>query len=176
MTRLPLAPSFAALTFGLALLFAPACDKGGEKKADDKKADDAKKADDKKAEDAKGAAADTKKGEHEGMHAGHGEGGEAAARPKTAEAEAGGRVDIEVDAGGYHPAEITAPAKAKVTLAFKRTTDQGCGQELVIESMELKKDLPLNETVEIEVEVPESGELKFACGMDMYRGKVVPKA
>ena len=42
--------------------------------------------------------------------------------------------------------------------------------------MELKKDLPLNETVEIEVEVPESGELKFACGMDMYRGKVVPKA
>lgn len=171
MTQRP-ARSLAALTFGLALLFAPACDKGGEKKADDKKAEDAKKADDKKE-----AAADTKKGEHEGMHAGHGEGGEAKAdRPKTADAEAGGRVDIEVDAGGYHPAEISAPAKAKVTLAFKRTTDQGCGQELVIEAMELKKDLPLNETVEIEVEVPESGELKFACGMDMYRGKVVPKA
>ena len=172
MTRLHLDRPLAALTLGLALLFAPACDKGGEKKADDKKAEDAKK----DGGDKKGAAADTKKGEHEGMHAGHGEGGEAEARPKTAEAEAGGRVDIEVDAGGYHPAEISAPAKAKVTLAFKRTTDQGCGQELVIEAMELKKDLPLNETVEIEVEVPESGELKFACGMDMYRGKVVPKA
>jgi plastocyanin len=87
-----------------------------------------------------------------------------------------GRVEVSVDASGYHPAEVRAPAGSKVMLAFTRTTEQGCGQELVIESMEIKKQLPLDEAVEIEVVVPASGEVGFTCGMNMYQGKVVPKA
>nr|WP_255216800.1 cupredoxin domain-containing protein [Pseudenhygromyxa sp. WMMC2535] len=46
---------------------------------------------------------------------------------------------------------------------------------MVIADMDVKKDLRVGETVEIEVEVPESGELGFACGMDMYKGKVVAR-
>ncbi len=101
----------------------------------------------------------------------HAEKGDTDAKP--AQVEAGGRIEISVDAGGYHPAQIQAPAKSKVTLAFKRVSDVGCGQELVVASMDLKKQLPLNEIVEIEVETGESGEIGFACGMDMYKGKVV---
>ena len=154
-----------AIALTLALAWMPACDKGkDDKKADDKKADD-KKADDKKADDKK---AD----EHAGMDHGSEKAGEA----EVAEVPADGRVDIEVDATGYHPATINAPGKAKITLAFKRTTDSGCGQQLVIKALDISKDLPLNEVVEIQVEVPESGELGFACGMDMYKGKVVAKA
>jgi len=96
--------------------------------------------------------------------------------PELAEVAAGGRIDITVDAKGYHPETIRAPAKSKITLAFKRTTEAGCGQQLVIAALGINKELPLNQVVEIEVEVPERGELGFACGMDMYRGKVVPKA
>jgi hypothetical protein len=154
----------------LALAWMPACDKGKDDKAaakGDAKADKADKAD--KAEADK-AEADP----HAGMH--HGDAKPEAKSEETAEAVADGRVDISVDASGYHPATISAPAKAKITLAFTRTTDSGCGQKLVIKALDISKDLPLDEVVEIEVEVPETGELGFACGMDMYKGKVVPKA
>ena len=99
-----------------------------------------------------------------------------AAPAEKAEVEAGARVEISVDAAGYHPAEIVAPPKSKVTLAFTRANEQNCGQKLVIADMKLEKDLPVGESVEIEVEVPESGALGFACGMNMYKGKVSPKS
>lgn len=162
------------LALGLAscLVFALACDKGP---APDKSAEAAgDKAPDAAAAKADDKAADAAAAKADDAHAGH---GDAAAKPsKVAQVDAGARVEVLVDAGGYTPAEIQAPPKTKITLAFKRTTEQGCGQELVIKTMELEKDLPLDEVVEIEVEVPESGELGFACGMDMYKGKVVPKA
>jgi Cupredoxin-like domain len=109
-------------------------------------------------------------------HAGMDHGDAKPAEGDTADAVAGGRVDINVDASGYHPETISAPAKSTITLAFTRTTESGCAAELVVESLEIKKDLPLNEVVEVEVEVPETGELGFACGMNMLKGKVVPKA
>jgi hypothetical protein len=156
------ATSKTLLALTLALTWLPACDKG-EDKSGDKSGD---KAADAKPEDKTEAKADP--------HAGMDHHGEADAEPPV-EVAADGKIDIEVDAAGYHPATISAPAKATITLAFKRTTESGCGNELVIAALDIKKDLPVGEVVEIPVEVPESGELKFACGMDMYRGKVIPK-
>lgn len=151
----------SARILGLAaslLLTVSACDKGGDKGGDKTEAKTEAKTE-VKTDDA---------------HAGH---GDDAAKPKVAEVAADGRVEIEVDAGGYHPAEIHAPANANITLAFKRITDQGCGQKIVVKMAEkIEKDLPLDEVVEIPVTVPADGELGFACGMDMYKGKVVPKS
>ena len=93
--------------------------------------------------------------------------------PATATVQAGGTVTVLVDGEGYHPAEVRAPAGARVTLAFRRTTDECCGQQLRIPSMNLQRDLPLNVTVPIEVTVPANGALAFTCGMNMYRGSVV---
>jgi Cupredoxin-like domain len=87
--------------------------------------------------------------------------------------EAGGRVEVEVDGQGYHPAEIQAPANAEITLAFKRVDEQNCGEELVIESLAIKKDLPVGKVVEVAITTPATGEVGFACGMNMYKGKVV---
>jgi plastocyanin domain-containing protein len=95
------------------------------------------------------------------------------ALPTTASVEAGGTVAVLVDGEGYHPAEIRAPAGAQVTLAFRRTTDESCGQQLRIPAMNLQRDLPLNTAVPITVTVPASGALAFTCGMNMYRGSVV---
>ena len=145
------------LGLAAALLCLPACDKGtADKAAADKPAAD-KPAADKPAP----TTADEKP---------------EPPAAELAELDGDGRVDVTVDASGYHPAEVRAPADSKVTLAFTRTTEAGCGQELVIKSMDIKKPLPLNEAVEIEVVVPASGEVGFACGMDMYQGKVVPKS
>jgi len=154
--------TFALLT---TLAFAPACDKAADKPAADK----ADKAADKQADKA------DDKADH-ADHAAMGHHGEAKPGDETVAAEAGGRVEVSVDASGYHPATITAPPGAKVTLAFTRTTESGCGEQLVLASLDIKKSLPLNEVVEIEIAVPETGEVGFACGMNMYKGKVVPAA
>jgi plastocyanin len=148
----------AAISLTLALAWMPGCDKGkdsADKPAADKPAADEPVADESKTDE----------------HAQHGE--PAAAEAEAAEVEAGGRVEVKVDASGYHPATINAPAGAKITLAFTRTTAAGCGQQLVLADLDIDRELPVDETVEIEVEVPASGELGFACGMNMYKGKVV---
>ena len=94
---------------------------------------------------------------------------------KKSEAPADGRptIKIKVDAVGYHPAEAKAPAGKPVRLEFTRTTDEGCGQQLVFPTMNVKKDLPLNEPVAVDVTMPASGTVTFACGMDMMKGSVV---
>jgi plastocyanin domain-containing protein len=98
----------------------------------------------------------------------------AAACDDVAEAPAVGEVRhaIEVDAQGYHPDRIEARAGEPVTLVFTRTTEQGCGGELVIPDHDIERDLPVNEPVEVTF-TPAAGEVSFTCGMGMYQGAVV---
>jgi plastocyanin domain-containing protein len=92
-----------------------------------------------------------------------------------ASATADGRpvVKVAVDGSGYHPSEAKAPAGKPVRLEFTRTSDEGCGQQLVFPTLNIKKDLPLNQPVAVDVTMPASGKVAFTCGMDMYRGAVV---
>lgn len=96
-------------------------------------------------------------------------------REPAVELTADGRqlIKVTVDATGYHPAESHANAGKPVRLELTRTTDAGCGQELVIPSAKIKRDLPLNQAVSIDLTMPADGALAFACGMDMYRGKII---
>lgn len=96
-----------------------------------------------------------------------------AAQPEAVTAGADGRVTVRVDGEGYHPATIRAAAGRALTLVFLRTTDETCGQKLRIASMNIERDLPLNQPVEVAVNAPASGSLGFTCGMNMYRGQVV---
>jgi len=82
-------------------------------------------------------------------------------------------VAITVDATGYHPPSVTAPAGQRAQLVFTRTSDEGCGQQLVFPSLDLRRDLPLNEAVTVDVLVPASGTLAFTCGMNMLEGSIV---
>ena len=82
-------------------------------------------------------------------------------------------IPIEVDAKGYHPSEAKALAGQSVRLLFKRTSDEGCGQQVVFPSLKITKDLPLGQTVPVDVTMPASGTLAFACGMGMLKGDLV---
>ena len=82
-------------------------------------------------------------------------------------------LSVTVDGVGYHPAELRAKAGKPVRLVVTRTTDDGCGQQIVVPSLHLKYDLPLNQPVAIDLTMPASGTLGFACGMDMYKGTIV---
>lgn len=86
---------------------------------------------------------------------------------------AGETVRIEVAANGYTPKTIGVKKGQPVKLEFFRKDEDNCGEELVFPSLNIKKDLPVGKAVVVEVTPSESGEIKFACGMDMLRGKLI---
>jgi plastocyanin domain-containing protein len=82
-------------------------------------------------------------------------------------------VSVNVGATGYDPAEVKGEAGKPLRLVFRRTTDKGCGQQLVIPAEKIQRDLPLDRPVAVDVTVPASGKLAFTCGMGHYEGAVV---
>lgn len=83
---------------------------------------------------------------------------------------------VTVSDRGYEPASLEAHPKESIILAFTRVTEAECGRYVKVVGTDTQAELPLNETVKIPVQMPESGEVTFVCGMDMMRGvvKVVP--
>jgi plastocyanin domain-containing protein len=53
-----------------------------------------------------------------------------------------------------------------------RTRDN-CGGEVVFSKQNIKKKLPVGETVLVELTPTEAGDIAFTCGMEMYKGKLV---
>lgn len=94
--------------------------------------------------------------------------------PVTAGTVANGvrRIDVEAGKSGYAPERIAGKPGEKLVLVFKRTVEGECLAELKTPDGKLVQ-LPMNQTVEVPVTVPASGELAFACGMDMFKGVIV---
>lgn len=82
-------------------------------------------------------------------------------------------VKIMVNEQGYEPSKVTLSAGVPARLTFLRTTDKTCGTEVVFPSLNLKRALPLNEPVVIEFTAAKSGDIAFACGMNMLHGTIV---
>ena len=82
------------------------------------------------------------------------------------------RVAITADTNGYKPDKIPGKPGEKLILVFTRTADSTCISQLVTPDKKTV-DLPLNTPVEVAVTVPQTGEVGFACGMDMFHGTVV---
>jgi plastocyanin domain-containing protein len=82
-------------------------------------------------------------------------------------------LQLTVDGTGYHPSSISAPSGKPVRLTITRTSDEGCGQQIVFPSLNIRRDLPLNQAVTVEFTMPASRNVAFTCGMDMLRGSIV---
>jgi plastocyanin domain-containing protein len=82
------------------------------------------------------------------------------------------RIAIEANAEGYQPSRIGGKPGEKLTLVFTRTVDAACLAQLKTPDGKLV-DLPKGQAVEIAVTVPATGEVGFACGMDMFHGAVI---
>jgi plastocyanin domain-containing protein len=82
-------------------------------------------------------------------------------------------VDIKVSGGEYSPASFTVQKGKPVRLNFTRDEKPTCGDTLVIPAFNIKKDIPLNQVVSVDITPQQAGELKFTCGMDMLRGTIV---
>lgn len=81
-------------------------------------------------------------------------------------------VDILVE-GGYSP-EIISVEKGKTTkLNFFRKDPSACLEEVVLSDFGIRRKLPLNEKIVIEITPQKRGEFSYSCGMNMFHGKIV---
>ena len=81
-------------------------------------------------------------------------------------------VTIELP-GGYKTgaAKIKAGQAAQVTFVLKE--DAGCGNDVVFSAAHWRKTFKVGERVTVKLPPQKRGELKFACGMDMYKGSLL---
>jgi len=83
-------------------------------------------------------------------------------------------VDITV-AGGYSPSVISIPKGKTTTLNFIRKDPSPCLEEVVLSDFKIRKYLPLNQKTPIIITPQKTGEFAFACGMNMFHGKIIVK-
>jgi plastocyanin domain-containing protein len=81
-------------------------------------------------------------------------------------------IPVEANGDGYTPNRIAGKPGEKLVLVFTRTIDADCIAQLKTPDGKLV-DLPKGQPVDVAVTVPTTGEVGFACGMDMFHGIVV---
>ena len=82
-------------------------------------------------------------------------------------------IHLAVTDAGFEPAQVTVAKDRPIVLTVVRKTDQTCAREIVFKEIDLKRDLPLNQEVRIELPARPAGTLNYACGMDMIKGSLV---
>ena len=73
---------------------------------------------------------------------------------------------------GFEPDHVDAAPSQPLVLRFTRKADPTCADAVEVQGDPVRHMLPLNQAVDVKVKVPKSGELAFACPMDMYRGAI----
>lgn len=82
-------------------------------------------------------------------------------------------VDLKVSGGEYQPASFTVQAGKPVRLNVTRDEKPTCGEVLTIPSQNISRPIPVNQVTTIEFTPRQAGDLEFACGMNMMKGKIV---
>jgi len=80
---------------------------------------------------------------------------------------------VTVMDANFSPARIALRAGVPARITFVRTSDKTCATAVVFASLDIRRDLPLNQPVAIEFTPGKTGEITFACGMNMLHGTVV---
>ncbi|MEK7664202.1 MAG: cupredoxin domain-containing protein [Patescibacteria group bacterium] len=83
-----------------------------------------------------------------------------------------GSIDIIVE-GGYSPEVISIPKGKTTKINFIRKDPNSCLEEVVLGDFKIRKYLPLNQKITIEITPQRTGEFGYSCGMNMYHGKII---
>jgi hypothetical protein len=84
-----------------------------------------------------------------------------------------GATQIKIGEHGYEPARLQVPAGEPVTLAITRTSEGNCGSRIVFPALHIEKEIPPGGMAVLTLPALPPGEIRFSCGMGMYRGAVV---
>ena len=83
-------------------------------------------------------------------------------------------VEVTVQ-GNYKPGRIEVIEGQRLRLKFTRKESGPCTREVVFPAFAIKKELPQDQLVVIELPALKAGEYEFKCGMNMIRGTIVVK-
>ena len=81
-------------------------------------------------------------------------------------------IEIVVD-GGYQPNKIVVKEGERIRLKFVRKDHGPCTKEVVFSSLDIRRELPTNQPVYIDLPPLTPGEIEFRCGMNMVKGTIV---
>ncbi len=101
---------------------------------------------------------------------------QAGAKPSQSSQGSQGRtqsVTVTLSDKGYQPESFKLRKGVPARVTFVRKVEATCGTEIVLAEYNLKRELPLDQPVVVEFTPAKTGEFKFACGMDMLRGKII---
>lgn len=84
-----------------------------------------------------------------------------------------GAFKVLVTKDGFTPQEISYKKGQPLKLAFYRADSENCASEVVFKDLNITKKLPVGEVVTIDIPTEKTGAINFACGMNMYKGKII---
>jgi plastocyanin domain-containing protein len=82
-------------------------------------------------------------------------------------------ITVKITKKGFEPKVLSLQRDVPARIIFIRQTAQTCATEVSFPDYKINKPLPLKKPVSVEFTPTKEGELKFTCGMDMLRGKVI---
>jgi hypothetical protein len=80
---------------------------------------------------------------------------------------------IRVTAAGFEPSALTLQAGKLARVTFTRTTDETCAKEVVFPDYGIRRPLPLNQAVTVQLTPKKDARAGFVCGMNMLKGTLV---
>ena len=83
------------------------------------------------------------------------------------------QVNLKISGGDYQPASISVKPGKQIRLTVTRDDKPTCGEILVIPSANIRQEIPVNQTVAVDIPPQQSGKLEFTCGMNMMKGTIV---
>lgn len=83
-------------------------------------------------------------------------------------------IDVEVN-GGYSPEKVVLKKGVPAVLNFTRKDQSSCLDRVVFSDFGINQALPVNQKQEIKIDTSKAGEYQWACGMDMFHGKLIIK-
>ena len=95
------------------------------------------------------------------------------AQSPQGEQEAVSDANINIEASGYKPDNLTVKAGSNITIHLKNNGGSGCTQAFTIPSLGLQKIVPLGQSDTVSFTAPsQPGQLPFMCSMGMYKGTI----
>ncbi|APR78703.1 Hypothetical protein A7982_04050 [Minicystis rosea] len=95
--------------------------------------------------------------------------------PSHAEEAKPREIEIVVDRG-YQPSHIVIQQGERIRLKIVRKDYSPCARDIVFTTLGIRRELPVNEPVFIDLPALAPGEVEFHCGMNMLRGTIVVEA
>ena len=85
------------------------------------------------------------------------------------------KVVVNAENLGYKPETVTFKQGKPAQLKFIPSDNMGCMNEVVFKELGIDEKLDGKKEVTVDIPTDKPGTYNYACGMDMFHGKVVVK-